>query len=146
MSSKRVRSVMTYLLFCAAAELAGSRAYAINYIGEWINNYGSCEAHCSGDSYNDYNDDLINGFSSKMNEKGYSYGSVVYAGTSVWSSDIVEDQLGGQDGLYGDSKTALFVATHGMAYLESDGKQRFSADMCGSGTVTTCRARSPSRP
>lgn len=113
-------------LLCAwpAAE-----ALAFSYSAGSMTSWSSCDSGCKGQNSLSYTDDQISMFISEMNDIGHTKDHW-YHNNNVWSSDLIEDNFGGEDWYYTDPHTLYIYSGHGGAYNDAAGKQKFTAPMC----------------
>jgi hypothetical protein len=95
--------VMALVLFMTAGEAA-----ALSVGAEAVENYSGCGC-ATGDLR--YCNDQASRFITKMDV--WHTRKYLYTNSDAWSGDLVEDQLGGQDNLYGDNVQVLLVSGHG---------------------------------
>lgn len=129
-------AVLGFLAFSAPrTALAGG--YTLNY----MTSYSGCDSSCSGNSSLSYTDDQINQLDSALNDHGHSL-LHKFGNKSTWASDMVEDNLGGQDHLYSDNGFLYAFSGHGGTGTDSGG-QTFRAPYCKKGTSSSCTMQSP---
>src|SRR6478609_3326056 len=125
------------LLAFGAPRVARAGGYTLNYM---TSNSG-CDSGCKGNSSLSYTDDQINQLDSALNDYGHTL-LHKFSNQNTWSSDLVEDNLGGQDQLYSDNGFLFAFSGHGGAGTDSGG-QTFLAPFCKKGTSSSCTMLSP---
>jgi hypothetical protein len=120
-----------------AAMLSAGSAHAVTLGGESMTSWAGCENNQNALTYTD---DQISLWLSKMQSLGHTR-KFWYANSSVWASDFVEDDWGGQDNLYNDSVDFFALSSHGGAG-QSGGSQYWETPACRAGTYTSSSFRS----
>ncbi len=117
----------------AGAGLHASPSAADSFGANYISNWSGCPttpSNCSLSPPLSWTQNQATLFAGRMSVLGNTQ-HFLYANSSVWSTDSVEDKdFGGQDNLYADNVDVYMFSGHGAAWSNAWG-QTFAAPMCG---------------
>ena len=136
--------LMVLSLLVGLAGPAFGADFTIETAQEYVGH--SCNAPCNTLSTLNFADDRANYFESAMVRFGETK-KAHYKNGSVWASDWKEDQLGGEDDLYGDLARFLFVTGHGDSKFGSGSDPRsvrYWYSACKVGENAGCKLESTS--